>query len=550
MHKILNRVAVVTSGALLVAGCSGKDVLNVPNVNNPDVDRVYATAASIEGVAGGLMQQLNSAIRGSSEGLHTQSANLSLMTYGSVANFGMNTRAGIPRSAILNDRGNSVQAGNTRDFSNLSKLTRTAATMVQALDKLVKAGNTLGSPAQNARARAFSYFVGGVALGYLGMGYDSAAIVTPQVPAEIVPGLSGYKDVNAAAIRMLDSAVAIATSADATNGANGFPLPNTWINALALTQDQFVRLVKSYRARIRAGNARTPAERAAISWSAVIADATTGITADHVITLNTSWVCAYDCNQLVVSKGWGQISPMYWGMADTSGAYGRWLAQPLAQKDGNFVIITPDKRWPQGATRTAQNADSPLPLKAGQYIRNNPAGEDVSGDPFGTSQYHFARWWFLRNASGVGPYVDMPKAEMDMLAAEGYIRTGNLASATTLINASRSKNGIPTFTTPASATAAITGAFSATGCVPQVPSGSSTTCGSILEAMKYEYRMETAHTGYMPWFVAMRGWGDLVEGTALQWPVPNGEMDARVQPFYNLGGIGGASAAAKGTYGF
>jgi len=68
--------------------------------------------------------------------------------------------------------------------------------------------------------------------------------------------------------------------------------------------------------------------------------------------------------------------------------------------------------------------------------------------------------------------------------------------------------------------------------------------------MKYEKRMETAFAGYMQWFNDSRGWGDLVEGTALQWPVPNVEMDARVQPFYNLGGLGGPSSAAKGTYGF
>ena len=47
-----------------------------------------------------------------------------------------------------------------------------------------------------------------------------------------------------------------------------------------------------------------------------------------------------------------------------------------------------------------------------------------------------------------------------------------------------------------------------------------------------------------------RGWGDLPQGTAVQWPVPNEEMDSRQQPFYNMGGLGNAGSAAKGTYGF
>jgi hypothetical protein len=55
---------------------------------------------------------------------------------------------------------------------------------------------------------------------------------------------------------------------------------------------------------------------------------------------------------------------------------------------------------------------------------------------------------------------------------------------------------------------------------------------------------------YGAWYFDSRGWGDLAEGTALEWPVPYQELDTRVKPYYNLGGIGGKSAAAKGTYGY
>jgi hypothetical protein len=62
--------------------------------------------------------------------------------------------------------------------------------------------------------------------------------------------------------------------------------------------------------------------------------------------------------------------------------------------------------------------------------------------------------------------------------------------------------------------------------------------------------METAFTGYGQWYFDGRGWGDLPEGTAVHWPTPNQELDARLKPLYNLGGIGGRDGAARGTYGF
>mgnify|MGYP003291237819 CR=1 FL=1 len=58
------------------------------------------------------------------------------------------------------------------------------------------------------------------------------------------------------------------------------------------------------------------------------------------------------------------------------------------------------------------------------------------------------------------------------------------------------------------------------------------------EAMKYEKRLETAYTTYGAWFFDSRGWGDLPVGTPLEWPVPFQELDARLLPLYNLGGVG------------
>jgi hypothetical protein len=74
-------------------------------------------------------------------------------------------------------------------------------------------------------------------------------------------------------------------------------------------------------------------------------------------------------------------------------------------------------------------------------------------------------------------------------------------------------------------------------------------CGTILEAMKYEKRIETAYSSFGRWWIDSRGWGDLIEGTAYEYPVPYQEMQSRQRPYYNLGG-GFGSSATKGTYGF
>lgn len=534
-------------GAALAAVTACGNDLNINNINNPDVSRAYATPAGVEGVVGGLGVQLNNTQR-ASESINTQAKLLAGEQFATVANFGMAARAQIPRGPLSNDLGNDNQTGNRANWDTFSRTGRSAATAIQAIVAFKAKGLTMGSAAQDARATAFSYMILGEALGFLSMGYDSVAIVTPLTGILEVPELSGYKAANTAALAMLDSAIAVASSAAATTGSNGFPLPGNWINGQAnLSQANFVRLVRSYKARIRAGVARTPAERAAVDWNAVISDATNGITADFMVNIGagSGWSATFDTNQSYVTGGWHSLALYYYGMADVSGGYDAWLATPRDSRKG-FLVVTPDKRWPQGETRAAQQVESPsVALPVGRYFRNRPSGEDVPVTGWGDSFYDHRRWGVINKASVSGPYAEISKTEIDMLAAEGYIRAGNMAAAAALIDISRLRNGLPSVGVPASATAAIS---SAADCVPHVPQGPSFTsagCSNILEAMKYEKRMETAFTGYLVWFADNRGWGDLITGTIVEWPVPYQEMQSRIQPYHT-----GNNAALKGTYGF
>lgn len=550
MKRFLSASLVV----LALAAC--KDPLAISNQNSPDRTRVFTNPTDLQVFVSGLFAvMLQSTTGGSNDALQNQMAVMAMENTSGLANFAMGPRGQIPRNPITNQRGSQGNAGNYHDWFRGHRAARMAALGYAAVGTL-----SLGSPNADARARAFARLVQGIALGNLSLAYDSASILTesdnPEADAGVVVPLSHYSAVNTAALGYLDSAIALAT---ANPGA--FPLPvtaNFWINGLGVTRTEFIQIARSYKARFRANVARTPAERAAVNWAAVIADANAGITTDFAPRFDAAngWDVSWTV-QHFASAAWHQMPQFFIAMADTSGAYGAYLATPNVSRSA-ILIITPDRRFPQGATRTAQQAAAGTG-NAGQaynltpYFRNRPTGSDIAGEPLNVSQYDMWRTRQLQQASRVGNFPVLTAAEIRLLAAEGYFRTGNYLEAINRINVSRTAVGqmvaIPTTITDT--LTAVPG--SAQGCVPKVPDIAQgylgAKCGNIWDALKYEYRMETAYIGYGNWYFPGRGWGDLPEGTATQWPVPYDEMDARRQPFYGFGGVGGPSAAGPGNYG-
>jgi hypothetical protein len=134
------------------------------------------------------------------------------------------------------------------------------------------------------------------------------------------------------------------------------------------------------------------------------------------------------------------------------------------------------------------------------------------------------------------------------------IALGRAPEAVVLINRTRTANNLPAF--PAGASAATRAPAqpggSATSCVPRSPTGPSGSleCGTLLEAMKWEKRMESLFTGYSQWFIDSRGWGDLPVGSPLMYPVPYQEMDSRYESIYNSVVGDPKWQALTSTYGF
>ena len=554
------------AGVFVLMGIACTDPLTVDNSNDPDRGRVFTNPADLQVFIAGLFGVwLNSTIGGSNDGLQTQMIVMGMENTSTLANFAMGPRGSIPRNPITNQRGSQGNAGNYHDWFRGHRAARQAALGIASLKTI-----TLGSAAADAPALAFARRVQGAAPGNLSLAYDAASILTendnPEADAAVVVPLSYYPAVNAAALGYLDSAIAVARA-----NPTAFPLPTTanfWINGIAMSQADFIRLARSYKAQFRAGVARTPAERAAVDWAKVIADADSGITANLAPNMDPTngWDISWVVQHYTTGAGaWHQMSQFWMGMADTSGGYNAWLAAPVPSTRVPFLVVTPDKRFPGGANcvapcssaaRTAQGGatgtgSAGQPFANTPYFRNRPPGDDVSGDPLQISMYDFWRSRQFRQANRIGPYPIMTRAEIRLLAAEGYLRAGNIAAAIARIDSSRvTIGGLPSLVGITDTLTAVPG--SAVNCVPKVPDAAQaykgTRCGRIWDALKWEYRMETAYTGYGMWFFAARGWGDLPQNTAYQWPVPFNEMDARRQPFYGFGG-GGPSSAGPGNYG-
>ncbi len=564
MNRTFLRTAALAAVLVGSAACSDKP-LAVNNPNQPNTASVLGTAADAEALLGTYYKRWSSGLYGSTTDLQGMTSVMSLMNYSSLANNCMNARAPFSGAANVNSPGNTCQGEQYRLFSIMAEVNRVA----NSVSTNIKAGKTLGTANRDNRARAFAEFLRGLSIGYAAMMHDSVSVVQDGQAFDDFGVLIGYKQAADSSYAAFQRALDFANLTPTAN--DGFPLPSTWIpGPLSMTKTEFPKLIRSYRARIRANMGRTPAERAAADWDAIIADAQNGITADHLITTSTTVGPSNSWRQQFLSfSTWHQMPPFFIGMADTSGAYAAWISQPVGDRGGNgasFTMATPDLRFPQGATRGAQQSDfaitscSAASTVCKRYFVNRPTGNDaLSGLSFGFSNYDNVRFYSW-NTSGDGSArngntIFMTRAEVDLLQAEGLYRKGQYAAAGALVNRTRTLNGLPAITA-FDETSLVPGGNSCVPKVPKAPSFNTVGCGTMWDALKYEKRIETAYTHYSPWYLDGRGWGELPKDTPLFWAVPYQDLQARgtaISAIYGAGpGPGNApnSTAAVSVYGW
>jgi hypothetical protein len=565
-RKLIPGVALVAAFGL---GACSEQSLVIANPNAGETQRVLGTPDDAEALLGSYYRNWHAVLYGTGNppGNFEGMANIqSWQNYSSLNNNCQNSRYPLSGATNSNLPGNGCGSDQQRVYFGMGEVNRVASNFLSS----VASGLNLGSQNRENRDKAFAEMLRGLALGYTALFYDSAAVVSVGQAGDDAGKLADYKVVMDSAYAAFDRAIALANAPG--TGDRGFPIPADWIpSPTAFNADEFVRLIRTYRARFRANVARNPAERAAVNWALVIADAQNGIKSDHLNTTNVTngpgggWRRTYDGGST-----WHQMPPFFIGMGDVSGNYEAWLKTPMDSRGaGNvgFFMVTPDLRFPQGTTRAAQQADFKIQdceiaaTVCKRYFTNRPNGSDqYTGNGWGWSNYDFNRFhsWVLKGDAGTarnGNLVFFTKAELDMLQAEGLIRTNRFAEAAALINVTRTKNGLPAIT-DFSATAAVPGGANCVPRVPQLPNAQTTACGNMMEAMKWEKRMETAYTSFAPWYLDGRGWGDLAENTPVFWAVPYQDLQARgyaISAIYGAGaGPGNApgSAAGKSTYGW
>lgn len=221
---------VVVVGALAATAVACSDRLNVSNDNSPDAARALARPTDVENLVGSSYFAVHDATLGdasasgggANDAIQPQTLNFGMESYSNLANFGVGTRAALPRVPIDNTRGNAVLAGNYRDWLNLHKAARQAAV---GLGRLNDAAFTFFPPSapQLARDKAFAHFVIGAALGDVALIYDQGSAISPtDDPTAPALPLIAYDTLMRYAIAELDSAARIAAGGNATGG---FPTP-------------------------------------------------------------------------------------------------------------------------------------------------------------------------------------------------------------------------------------------------------------------------------------------------------------------------------------
>lgn len=372
-------------------------------------------------------------------------------------------------------------------------------------------GQQLGDAAATHRALAFGSFMQGLALGTLAQLFDQAWILDESVDPSSVE-LAAYPDVMAAALDKLDRAIELAEEEE-------FTIPAEWVGfQRTLDQEGFTRLARSWRARLRISVARTPADRAAVDWTAALEDARNGIEQDwggaYDGSYEVNW--AWQATKLIGSHpAWIRVDYRTIGPADASGSWEEWIGQS-PQDRRPFPIDTDDTRITGGS-----------PTDDGSYFgyEDHILFRPERGmDHF--SFYTNIRWGDLWERQGVAFYVDFPVKELDFIEAEALFRLGDRAGATTIVNRWRANGNLPPFTNPAGR------APEGDRCVPRRPDGS---CGDLWDALRYEKRIETLNHGPFTEYLDARGWGELVEGTFRNLLRPDVTLPELLMELYDAG---------------
>lgn len=512
----LKTILLLSMAVLMAAMLSSCDDLVVENQNDPDRERALSSPGDIETLIQGTFRTYYYAGESYEPNIALSTAADELSS--SWGNFGMQDISSEPRTPYDNDPSYGYSAVAEVPFANAY------AAISAALDGLaaIEEGVDLGE--DTARAQAFAQFVIGVSHAHVAAVHDQGFVVdkVPETtvfnpadsPFEIVPS----EDVFQAGLDYMQTAIETAENAD------GFTIPSGWMGDAEFTKDEFVGIIKNYRAHYRASMPRTPEERENVDWQAVIDDIDEGYTemvgGTFMIddTPSENWFSGFRYYGKLA--GWIRADYKTIGPADVSGNYQDWLDTNVQQRD-QMLIETEDRRI------TGEDG----PESAGKYISYS------GGAPYPASRgtYHRSYYTYQRNIGTLANYQAgnqkwiFTQPTMRLLKAEALLHlddTANKQEVVDIINETREDVGEMT---PAELT-------DDTGSIDD--SQSALDDASVWAKLKHEKRIESMGTAGGLAFFDRRGWGDLVDGTVEDLPIPGEELQILQEALYTSDVVG------------
>lgn len=527
----MNRLKHLMVGSTLLLFAAACADLDVTNPNAPDAGRALQTAGDVESLISG---SYNTWMGGntSTGGPSLFLSNASFQHSAPWANFCMEEYARIPRIPLVNQTAHGCYGNFSNPWTQSYRALSAVADGLRALENNPALSEELGAD-RTRRAEAFGRFVQGLSHAQIAILYDRGWAIDKETdvldPGEPIDPQALLE----VAMGNFDEAISLA--------GQGFEgIPSGWLATEgSVSPEELVQLAHSMKARYRASMPRTPDQP--VDWTQVIADVDAGVTEDFMYNAFNSQGWFNGAVYYAQYDGWSEVPYFVWGMADQSDNYQTWLDLSLGDKhpivnDESLLIITPDQRFPQGETVEAQQADPGTKFESPENIAS------VWAQPGrGTWRWSYYRIGQNREYWETVAEVALtliPVEEMQLLKAEALIES-NPGEAAAIINETRVANGL-------SATDA---AGTNDSCVPRLPNGE---CGGLFEMLKWEKRLGTLSNG--PLFVGQyfdsRRWGDLYQGTYLQFPAPCQDMELLFLACDTFGGVGGEMASPGSSYNY
>ncbi len=512
------KIGICTAVVALAGACVD---LNVTNFNDPDRERALSSGSDVEALISGGFQAWWATAHYSYPGAAmSTAADAHSSSWG---NFGMRDSGWEPRKAFNNDAAYSYDEVNRipwrESYQGLAAVRDGLLTLLADTDEGKILRDELG-PEATERLIVFGKFVQAMSLANLAVIVDQAYIVDETMEDVLAPGMQPYTAVWAAAEAKFNEVIQMAEGAALTIPSNWVAFNGDWSGTY------MAEVARAYRARYATQVPRTAEERAALNWSAILADASAGLSKDFsgYYEEGGNWAWMRSKLHTATYTGWARIDYRTIGPSDASGQWETW------------INASPDDKRPFNIDTDDSRITAPGDPKAnGKYIRY------MGNSPFPADRgiYHYSnyidwRWYYIRQARFVTEWPDMTDWELQFIAAEANYRLGNRDAAMAHVNMSRARGDLPPFTDPDGV------APGGDRCVPQMPDGS---CGDLWEAYKYEKRIELFHYGLGTEYFDDRGWGDLVQWTWEQLPVPGSELELLLMEVYTFGGPGGQSSA-------